>query len=120
VGYHCGVDLPVVPPTEPMLARLARSLPAGDYLYEPKWDGFRCLVCRSGGNVDMRSRHNRPMTRYFPELEAALLAISDEAFVLDGEILLLTGEATLPPSWGACILRRAGWTSLHAGRLPRL
>jgi ATP-dependent DNA ligase len=62
----------------------------GDYLYEPKWDGFRCLVYRSGDEVDMRSRHDRPMTRYFPELEAAFLAVPEEAFVLDGEILLRT------------------------------
>jgi ATP-dependent DNA ligase len=71
-----------------MLARRADALPAGDYLYEPKWDGFRCLAFRSGGHVDLRSRHDRPLARYFPELAAALRALPDERAVLDGEIVV--------------------------------
>ncbi|MFL5778366.1 MAG: ATP-dependent DNA ligase, partial [Chloroflexota bacterium] len=55
-----------------MLARLSRSLPRDGYLYEPKWDGFRCLVFREGASVDLRSRHDRPLGRYFPEIVAAV------------------------------------------------
>jgi ATP-dependent DNA ligase len=61
-----------------MLARRAGALPAGDYVYEPKWDGFRCLAYRSGRDVDLRSRNGRPLSRYFPELVDALRALSDE------------------------------------------
>jgi ATP-dependent DNA ligase len=71
-----------------MLARLARELPADGYLYEPKWDGFRCLVFRDRADVDLRSRNQRPLGRYFPELVEALLGLQTESFVLDGEIVL--------------------------------
>jgi ATP-dependent DNA ligase len=71
-----------------MLARLARELPADGYLYEPKWDGFRCLVFRAGDEADLRSRNHRPLARYFPELVEALLALPARAFVLDGEIVV--------------------------------
>lgn len=70
-----------------MLARLARELPADGYLYEPKWDGFRCLAFCSPGEVDLRSRNDRPLARYFPELVKALGAFPAE-FVLDGEIVV--------------------------------
>jgi ATP-dependent DNA ligase len=60
-----------------MLAKLARELPHGDYLYEPKWDGFRALVFRDGGEVDIRSRNDRPLARYFPEIVAAVLALPE-------------------------------------------
>jgi ATP-dependent DNA ligase len=73
---------------EPMLARLARELPGDGYLYEPKWDGFRCLVFRAGDEIDLRSRNHRPLARYFPELVEALLALPEAHFVLDGEILV--------------------------------
>jgi ATP-dependent DNA ligase len=75
---------------KPMLARLVRELPAGDMIYEPKWDGFRCLVFRDGAAVDMRSRHGRPLARYFPELAAAFSAMPATRFAADGEILVLT------------------------------
>jgi ATP-dependent DNA ligase len=80
--------LPVRPPLAPMLARLARELPHDGYLYEPKWDGFRCLVFRDGDDVDLRSRNQRPLARFFPELVAALRALPLERFVLDGEIVV--------------------------------
>jgi ATP-dependent DNA ligase len=73
---------------QPMLARLARELPADCYLYEPKWDGFRCLAFRERDEIDLRSRNSRPLARYFPELVEALLALRARAFVLDGEILV--------------------------------
>jgi ATP-dependent DNA ligase len=76
----------------PMLGRLTRELPLGDFVYEPKWDGFRCLACRSGTEVDLRSRHGRPLARYFPELVTALTALSASRFVLDGEILIPRGD----------------------------
>ena len=71
----------------PMLARLERELPEGDYVYEPKWDGFRALAARDGEEVDIRSRHGRPLARYFPEAVAALLAQPVSRFVLDGELV---------------------------------
>jgi ATP-dependent DNA ligase len=81
------VAVAIDPTLEPMLARLERQLPADGYLYEPKWDGFRCLVFRTGEEVDLRSRNHRPLARYFPELVEALLALPEAGFVLDGEIL---------------------------------
>ena len=58
-----------MPPVDPMLAKLARELPiSGDLVYEPKWDGFRCIVFRDGNEVELGSRNERPLTRYFPEL----------------------------------------------------
>jgi ATP-dependent DNA ligase len=78
-----------------MLARLARELPVGDYLYEPKWDGFRCLAFAAAGEIVLQSRHGRPLTPYFPELTEALGALG-RAVVLDGEILPVeTDFATL-------------------------
>ncbi len=80
----------VVPPVEPMLARLERVLPVGRGLrYEPKWDGFRCLAFCAGGQVELHSRNERPLTRYFPEVVAALQGLPD--VVLDGELVITTG-----------------------------
>ena len=76
-------------PIRPMLARLARELPHGDFLYEPKWDGFRALAFRDGQEVELQSRHGRPLARYFPELTEALLALDEQRFVLDGEIVVV-------------------------------
>jgi ATP-dependent DNA ligase len=81
------MSLAVEPPVAPMLARLAPELPVGEYAYEPKWDGFRCLAFRDGDAVDLRSRHDRPLARYFPEVVEALRAIPEPSFVLDGEIV---------------------------------
>jgi ATP-dependent DNA ligase len=82
------VRLPVEPPLTPMLGKLVRELPLGDFVYEPKWDGFRCLAFRSGEEVDLRSRHGRALARYFPEVVAGLRALPRERFVLDGEVLV--------------------------------
>jgi ATP-dependent DNA ligase len=73
----------------PMLARLVRELPEGPYLYEPKWDGFRCLAARERGNVVLTSRHGRPFARYFPEVVQALSALEPEPWLLDGELLVV-------------------------------
>jgi ATP-dependent DNA ligase len=82
------MDLPVMPPVSPMLAKLSRHLPTGDLFYEPKWDGFRCIVFRDGDEVELGSRNERPLTRYFPELVEALKAVLPERVVLDGEVVV--------------------------------
>jgi len=83
------VSLPVRPPLEPMLAKLTRDLPpAGDVVFEPKWDGFRCIVFRDGDDLDLQSRNSKPLLRYFPELRAPLYAQVPERCVLDGELVV--------------------------------
>jgi ATP-dependent DNA ligase len=85
--------LPVTPPFEPMLAKLTRELPpeGADVLYEPKWDGFRCIVFRDGDELDLQSRNKKPLLRYFPELREPFLQQLPERVVLDGE-LVITNE----------------------------
>jgi ATP-dependent DNA ligase len=87
-----GSAFPIPPPIEPMLALLADSLPEqGDFLFEPKWDGFRAIIYRGGGpDLYMQSRDSRPFDRYFPELRQALLDRLPEHCVLDGEIVVVT------------------------------
>ncbi|HET6794174.1 MAG TPA: ATP-dependent DNA ligase [Acidimicrobiales bacterium] len=83
------MDLPVLPPVSPMLAKLARQLPQGEgWLYEPKWDGFRCIVFRDGPELELGSRNERPLTRYFPELTEPLQANLPERCVIDGEVVI--------------------------------
>jgi len=77
-------------PIEPMLAKLAEELPRGAFLYEPKWDGFRAIVFRSGPELFIQSRDLRPLDRYFPELHDALLAGLPDRCVVDGEIVIAT------------------------------
>src|SRR6516165_214908 len=90
LGISVGaMALPVRPPFEPMLAKLARELPPdGDVLYEPKWDGFRCIVFRDGDDLDLQSRNQKPLLRYFPELREPLLKQLPERVVLDGELVV--------------------------------
>jgi len=72
-----------------MLARLARTLPmGGELLYEPKWDGFRCIVFRDGDDVELGSRNEKPLTRYFPEVVDAVRAELPDRCVVDGEIVV--------------------------------
>ena len=79
------------PPIEPMLAKLADSLPGGDgFLFEPKWDGFRAIVFRTTDDVYIQSRDLRPLDRYFPELHDALIHQLPPECVLDGEIVITT------------------------------
>src|ERR1700741_969176 len=84
------MDLPVNPPVAPMLAKPVDAMPDGDYVFEPKWDGFRSICFRDGDQVELGSRNERPMTRYFPELVAAVRAELPERCVLDGEIVVAT------------------------------
>jgi ATP-dependent DNA ligase len=87
------MDLPLLPPVKPMLARAATTLPVGDGLfYEPKWDGFRCVVFRDGDEVELGSRNERPLTRYFPEIVAAVKANLPGKCVVDGEIVVPAGD----------------------------
>jgi ATP-dependent DNA ligase len=82
-----GMDLPVMPPVKPMLARAAAALPPG-MQYEGKWDGFRAIVFRDGDEVEIGSRNTRPFNRYFPEIVAAARAVLPPRCVVDGEIVV--------------------------------
>jgi ATP-dependent DNA ligase len=83
------VTLPIMPPIAPMLAKSADSIPSGGgWLYEPKWDGFRCIVFRDGDQIELASRNERPFTRYFPELIEPLLQQLPDRCVIDGEIVI--------------------------------
>jgi ATP-dependent DNA ligase len=85
------MDLPVMPPVLPMLAKSVPAIPTGDLLYEPKWDGFRAIVFRDGDEIEIGSRNTKPMTRYFPELVEAFRAELPPRCVLDGEIVVPDG-----------------------------
>lgn len=86
------IDLPVRPPFPPMEAKAVDRIPGGGgWLYEPKWDGFRCLAFRKGSEVLLQSKACQPLGRYFPELVAALAALPLKTFVLDGEIVIPQG-----------------------------
>jgi len=78
-----------MPPVAPMLAKNAAELPEGDVAYEPKWDGFRCLVFRDGADIELGSRNDRPLTRYFPELLGPLRAVLPNRCVIDGELVIV-------------------------------
>jgi len=87
------VQLPVMPPVRPMLARAVEVVPrAPGLLYEPKWDGFRCVAFRDGDEVELASRNEKPFTRYFPEVAAALRTVLPGRCVVDGELVVVTGE----------------------------
>ncbi|MEV7289958.1 ATP-dependent DNA ligase [Streptomyces sp. NPDC093252] len=84
------MDLPVMPPVKPMLAKSVAKIPPG-MQYEAKWDGFRAIVFRDGTEVELGSRTGKPLTRYFPELVAALRDRVPQRCVLDGEIVIARG-----------------------------
>ena len=86
-----GMDLPVMPPVAPMLARSVKSIPEGMH-YEGKWDGFRAIIFRDGDEVEIGSRNERPMTRYFPEVVEAARRHLPSRCVVDGELVIATGE----------------------------
>ncbi|SDD58050.1 ATP-dependent DNA ligase [Auraticoccus monumenti] len=86
------MQLPVMPPVKPMLAKSVPEVPTGALSYEPKWDGFRSIVFRDGDEVEIGSRNERPMTRYFPELVTAFTEQFPERVVLDGEIVVVVGD----------------------------
>lgn len=86
------VDLPVMPPLLPMLAKSVSGIPDpakhGGLSFEPKWDGFRCLVFKDGDEIELASRNTKPLTRYFPEVVEAMREQLPERIVLDGEIFV--------------------------------
>jgi ATP-dependent DNA ligase len=87
-----GPVFPIAPPLEPMLAKLSSDVPAGDFLYEPKWDGFRAIVFRGGGDAFIQSRDCRPLDRYFPELHEVFVDRLPDGCVIDGEIVIATAR----------------------------
>jgi ATP-dependent DNA ligase len=88
-GFAEPGTFPIDPPVEPMLAKIATELPAGEgVLYEPKWDGFRAIVFRGETGVYIQSRELRPLNRYFPEVEWAALTQLPSGCVVDGEIVI--------------------------------
>ncbi|HEV3227002.1 MAG TPA: ATP-dependent DNA ligase [Acidimicrobiales bacterium] len=86
------MDLPVMPPVAPMLSKGVATLDAlpdgAELVFEPKWDGFRCIVFRDGDDVVLGSRNERPLTRYFPELVEALQRELPARIVVDGEVVV--------------------------------
>ena len=84
----------IAPGLEPMEAKLVEALPDGPgWQFEPKWDGFRCLVFKQGGDVALQSKSGKPLARYFPEIATLIGALPVERLVLDGELLIPVGDA---------------------------
>jgi ATP-dependent DNA ligase len=81
--------LPVMPPVPPMLAKAVKEIPHGAMSFEPKWDGFRSIVFRDSDEVEIGSRKEKPMNRYFPELVEAIRANLPERCVIDGEVIVI-------------------------------
>jgi ATP-dependent DNA ligase len=90
------MHLPVMPPVQPMLAKSVKGIPdpakLGGLVFEPKWDGFRCLVFKDGDEIELASRNTKPLTRYFPEVVEAMQATLPARCVLDGEIFVAVGD----------------------------
>lgn len=97
------IDLPIRPPFPPMEAKSVKEIPEGkEWIYEPKWDGFRCLVFRKGSEVLLQSKAGQPLARYFPELVEGFRALPAKQFVLDGEIVIFVGGQ---PSFDDLLMR---------------
>lgn len=116
--------LAVPPPVRPMLARAAHALPARDgpagegWMFEPKWDGFRTLVFRSGAELLLQSRDLKPMNRYFPELPEPLAAQLPQRCVLDGEVVVAAGSRLDFPALQQRIHPAASRVAMLAERTP--
>lgn len=111
------MDLPVMPPVSPMLAKSVPVIPPAS-LYEPKWDGFRAIVFRDGDEVEIGSRNERPMTRYFPELVSAFLSELPARCVLDGEIVIAGSDGLDFESLQLRLHPAASRVNLLAGQTP--
>jgi ATP-dependent DNA ligase len=97
------IKLPIQPPFPPMEANLVKEIPGGEgWLYEPKWDGFRCLVFRRDDDVVLQSKAGQPLGRYFPELVEMFRKLKPRQFVLDGEIVILIDDQ---PSFDDLLMR---------------
>lgn len=91
------MTLPISLPLEPMLAKAVDKLPEGPGMsYEPKWDGFRCIVFRDGDSVELGSRGEKPMTRYFPEVVELVLAQFPQRCVIDCELVVIRRDSGMP------------------------
>jgi ATP-dependent DNA ligase len=117
------VDLPVVPPVEPMLARSVPAIPTGEgFSYEPKWDGFRCVIFRDRDEVELASRGGKTLTRYFPEVVAQALAQLPERCVVDTELVVIRRDDGHPKLDFELLQQRihpaASRVALLAGRTP--
>ncbi len=87
------MDLPVSPPLRPMLAKATTELPErDDVIFEPKWDGFRCIIFKDGAELEFGSRNTKPLTRYFPELIEPVQQHLPDRCVLDGELIIAGGD----------------------------
>ena len=87
-------SLPVHPPLPPMEAESVDAVPVGpQWQYEPKWDGFRCLLFREGDRIELQSKAERSLTRYFPEIVTAAKHLKADRFVLDGELVVPVGSS---------------------------
>jgi ATP-dependent DNA ligase len=87
------VNLPIKPPSLPMEANHVDELPSGDeWQYEPKWDGFRCLVFRDHDDIELQSKSGKPLGRYFPDVIESIKQLGAQRFVLDGEIVIPVGS----------------------------
>jgi len=109
--------LPVMPPVAPMLAKSVPVIPETGS-YEPKWDGFRSIIFRDGDEVEIGSRNERPMTRYFPELVEAVRAHLPARCVVDGEIVLATPDGLDFEALQQRIHPAASRVALLAGQTP--
>ena len=117
------MDLPINPPLAPMLAKAVKEMPKGaqfegGVLYEPKWDGFRCIVFRDGDEVELSSRGERPLTRNLPELVEAVRAELPERSVVDGEVVVRKGQVLDFDSLSQRIHPAASRIKLLAEQLP--
>src|SRR5690349_23001499 len=84
-----------MPPVQPMLAKAVKGVPSEEgWSFEPKWDGFRCLIFKDGDEVELASRNTKPLTRYFPEVVAAVREQLPERCVLDGELFVASGSTS--------------------------
>jgi ATP-dependent DNA ligase len=91
------VDLPINPPVEPMLASAVPDIPVAEGMtYEPKWDGFRCIVFRDGDEVELASRGGKTLTRYFPEMVAQARAQLPKRCAVDGELVVIRRDGPIP------------------------
>jgi ATP-dependent DNA ligase len=91
------VDLPINPPVEPMLAAAVPDIPAAEGMtYEPKWDGYRCIVFRDGDEVELASRGGKTLTRYFPEMVDQARAQLPERCAIDGELIVIRRDGPIP------------------------
>jgi ATP-dependent DNA ligase len=113
------VNLPVNPPLLPMLAKRVDELPPGDdWIFEPKWDGFRALIFRDGDEVFIQSRDEKPLNRYFPELIAPLQSALPPRCALDGEIVIVRNNELDFDSLQLRLHPAASRVKLLSGQIP--